>query len=97
MPDVLARTLFPQILQKYMNRDHLNQVYIAKHLHVSKQTVSDWCNGKKFPSVDKMQALSDLFGVLMSDMYTPNSEKTNARLDPDELRLISAWRSAKSK
>ena len=71
MPDSEARSAFPKILKAYMEKNGYNQSDIAKHLHVSKQTVSEWVKGNKFPRVDKMQELADLFGVLMSDMYTP--------------------------
>ena len=78
MPDSEARSAFPKILKSYMEKNGYNQSDIAKHLHVSKQTVSEWVKGKKFPRVDKMQELADLFGVLMSDMYTP--QKTGVEL-----------------
>lgn len=98
MPDVIARTMFPVILKKYMNRDGLTQVDIAKYLHVSKQTVSDWLLGKKFPRVDRMQALADLFGVMMSDMYNPSSDDSSGSsdLNSEEKRLLALWRGAES-
>lgn len=98
MPDSEARMAFPKILRTYMERNRMNQSDIAEKLHVSKQTVSEWINGKKFPRVDKMQQLADLFGVLMSDMYTPSAvlkESTfSMRLDPIEVDLITAFRNA---
>ena len=98
MPDSAARMAFPRILRMYMERNRMNQSDIADKLHVSKQTVSDWINGKKFPRVDKMQQLADLFGVLMSDMYTPSATlKESAfsmRLNPIEVDLITAFRNA---
>lgn len=98
MPDSAARMAFPRILRMYMERNRMNQSDIADKLHVSKQTVSDWINGKKFPRVDKMQELADLFGVLMSDMYTPSATlKESAfsmRLNPTEIDLITAFRNA---
>ena len=71
MPDIEARKAFPKILAAYMAQHNLKQADVARSVHVSKQIVSDWLKGKKFPRVDKMQELADLFGVLMSDMYTP--------------------------
>ena len=98
MPDSAARMAFPRILKMYMERNRMNQSDIADKLHVSKQTVSDWINGKKFPRVDKMQELADLFGVLMSDMYTPSATlKESAfsmRLNQIEVDLITAFRNA---
>ena len=101
MPDVIARTVFPRILQSYMDRFAMSQVDVAKHVEVTKQTVSDWVNGKKFPSVDRMQALANLFGVKMSDMYTPSFDNPNpileSSLDDSEIELITLWRGADDK
>lgn len=102
MPDSIARSAFPDILKRYMERDNLTQADISKHLKVSKQTVSDWVSGKKFPRVDRMQQLADLFGVLMSEMYTPSSKTYQMDLQffgdssfsPDEQRLVDLYRNA---
>ena len=71
MSDIEARKAFPKILARYMQEYGMNQSDVARRLNVSKQIVSDWLYGKKFPRVDKMQELARLFGVQMSDMY-PN-------------------------
>lgn len=93
-----ARIVFPKILKSYMEKNHYNQSDIAKHLHVSKQLVSDWVNGKKFPGVEKMGMLAELFGVLMSDMYTAEPVMRESvysfHLDPDEADLLVAYRNA---
>ena len=98
MPDAVARSVFPRILQSYMDSYNLSQVDIAKRLSVSKQTVSDWINGKKFPRVNKMQEIADLFGVSMSEMYNPAFEDTKtlheSSLASDEIRLLMLWRGA---
>lgn len=96
MLDMEARASFPRILKGYMDRDGLTQVDISKRLNVSKQTVSDWLLGKKFPRVDRMQALANLFNVLMSDMYTPASDRTEeiTSLSGEEKYLVRLWRNA---
>ena len=73
MSDIEAREAFPKILAKYMKDHGMNQSDVARYVNVSKQIVSDWLHGKKFPRVDKMQMLANLFGVAMSDMY-PNEK-----------------------
>lgn len=103
MPNEEAREAFPKILTYYMNRDNISQSDISARLNVSKQIVSDWVSGKKFPRVDKMQRLADMFGVLLSDMYTyskfPSSgsipamhESSFPSLTDEEQLLILAWR-----
>lgn len=101
MPDSIARKAFPAILTRYMKRDNLSQVDISKRLKVSKQTVSDWVSGKKFPRVDRMQQLANLFGVLMSEMYTPTDDlpasasaiQSNS-LTEEENHLVDLYRGA---
>lgn len=101
MPDSLARSLFPKILRFFMSRDGFTQVDIAERLHVSKQTVSEWVNGKKFPRVDRMQQLADLFHVKMSEMYTSKEDnffsqveksEENNSLSSDENLLLAGYR-----
>ena len=103
MPDVEARSAFPAILKSYMDQFRMNQSDIAKHLDISKQTVSDWITGKKFPGVNNMQALANLFGVYMSEMYTPTgsdavfSERLSVpsfSISDDEKRLVKLYRGA---
>lgn len=41
----------------------LNQVELAKNLHVSKQTISNWENNNIPPSVDTLIRIADYFNV----------------------------------
>lgn len=92
MPDIIARELFPKNLQRYMADAGLSQTDVARRLGVSKQTVSEWISGKKFPRVDRMQQLADLFSVLMSDLYTDHSDPDPSVLTSDEAALLAQYR-----
>lgn len=61
-----ARRTFVDNLLKYMEEKHITQADIASELGVSKTAVSDWVHGRKYPRVDAMQKIADLFGVPMS-------------------------------
>lgn len=63
-----AREIFKQNLQKCMEQLGVDQAYIVAKLGITASTVSDWVNGKKYPRVDTMQRLADLFGVRLSDL-----------------------------
>lgn len=63
-----AREIFKQNLQKFMGQLGVDQAYIVAKLGITASTVSDWVNGKKYPRVDAMQRLADLFGVRLSDL-----------------------------
>lgn len=69
MPDN-AREIFVKNLHYLMEAKGISQADICRELDVSSATVSDWCSGKKYPRVDKMQRLADLLGVLFSTLTT---------------------------
>ena len=69
MPDN-AREIFVRNLRYLMNARGISQADICRELGMSSTTVSDWCTGKKYPRVDAMQRLADLFGVMFSTLTT---------------------------
>lgn len=67
MPDN-AREIFAKNLHFLMEDREITQADICRELEVSSATASDWCSGKKFPRIDKMQRLADLLGVRLSSL-----------------------------
>lgn len=50
--------------------------YIQKELGVSANTLSNWCTGRTYPTIDKAYILADLLGVKVDDLYTrENNDK----------------------
>ena len=68
-----AREIFVKNLKYFMELRGVSQSDICKALNVASATVSDWCNGKKYPRVDTIQHLADLLGVRFSTLTTENS------------------------
>jgi len=67
MPDN-AREIFVKNLHYLMEDRGITQADICRELEVSSATASDWCAGKKFPRIDKLQRLADLLGVRLSTL-----------------------------
>lgn len=67
MPDN-ARDIFVRNLRYLMEARGITQADICRVLEVSSATASDWCSGKKFPRIDKVQRLADLLGVRLSTL-----------------------------
>jgi repressor LexA len=65
MPDN-TREIFVRNLRYLMEKRGIMQADICRVLEVSSATASDWCTGKKFPRIDKLQRLADLLGVRLS-------------------------------
>lgn len=69
-----AKQVFAQNLKRYLEIRGLTQLELAEHMGCSSSTVSDWCNGKKYPRVDKMQRISDFLGIRMSELTSSPEE-----------------------
>lgn len=81
-----AKQVFAQNLKRYLEMKGLTQLELAEHMGCSSSTVSDWCNGKKYPRVDKMQRIADFLGG--SDVGTNQSARRD-RLQRLQLRPVS--------
>jgi transcriptional regulator with XRE-family HTH domain len=63
-----AREIFAKNLHYLMEARGITQADICRELDVSSATASDWCSGKKFPRIDKLQRLADLLSVRLSTL-----------------------------
>ncbi len=50
---------------------NLTQDDVCKHLHVGKQTIVNWENGKTTPSFIVLSALSNLYGIPIDNIILP--------------------------
>ena len=73
MPDII-KEIFAKNLNYFMARTKTSQADICKALGVSSATVSDWCNGNKYPRTDKIQQLADLLGVRFSSLTSDEGQ-----------------------
>ena len=73
--------IFAKNLNKYMAMKKVTRKELSVALGYSYFTVCDWANGKKYPRMDKVEAIANYFGVLKSDLIeekmTEAKEKDN--------------------
>lgn len=62
------KALFAQRLKKYMDMKGFTRPELIERMKVSSATASDWCNGKKLPRMDKIEAIASWLGVETSDL-----------------------------
>ena len=71
-----------------MGLHNYNQDDISKICNVSQQTVSDWLTGKKYPRMDKVQAILDHFQIPMQSLVNDGKDDSlQYYLDPETARL----------
>ena len=82
---------FAKNLRTLMEAHDCTQEDIAKVCNVSQQTVSDWLNGKKYPRMDKVEAMLVRFNVPMNALINDGKEPTEQYyIDPETARLAQA-------
>ena len=52
------------------NEKNLSQEQLAEKLNVTRQTISNWENGKFYPDIDSLVNLSKFFNVLLDDLLS---------------------------
>lgn len=57
------RKIFANNLIYYMNKLGLDRNDICQRLNLPYMTVSDWYNARKYPRIEKIEALAQMFGV----------------------------------
>ena len=62
-------------LRYYMDSLGKTQKELAEIVGVSAPTVNDWLKAKKYPRIDKIEIMSNYFGILKSDLIEEKSEE----------------------
>lgn len=68
--EVLAKNLM-----YYMDNKGITQKELAEVVGVSAPTVNDWVKAKKYPRIDKIEIMSEYFGILKSDLIEEKSDE----------------------
>ncbi|MEK3887436.1 helix-turn-helix transcriptional regulator [Bacillus sp. FSL K6-3431] len=55
---------------KLLDESPFKREYIMKRFDKHRNTVSNWCTGKSYPSVPEMFELAELLGCKVDDLYT---------------------------
>ena len=68
----------------------LSQEAFAEKLGVSRQSVSKWESSGALPDIDKIIAMSELFGVSTDYLL---GKKNSPELKPEEIRILKLYNS----
>lgn len=68
MTNLGNKEIFSRNLRRQLKNANVLQKDVARAIGVSTGTFADWCNGKLYPRMDKLQALADYFGISKSDL-----------------------------
>ena len=74
------RDIFTKNLRLLMAKSGKTQKEISTAIGVSCPTFSDWCNGKKYPRIEKMELLANYFGVTVSELMDEQGKEIHTDL-----------------
>lgn len=80
------RDIFTKNLRLLMAKSGKTQKEISTAIGVSCPTFSDWCNGKKYPRIEKMELLANYFGVSVSELVGKHSEEFESDISPRNIK-----------
>ncbi len=79
--DEKLKELFSKNLVDQLLAHGETQASMTRYMKISSATASDWCNGRKMPRVDKIQALCSWMGIELSDLLEEKSDKTTKQAE----------------
>lgn len=88
MTNLGNKEVFAKNLAYYVERSGKSQKDLAAMVGVATSTFNDWMKGKKYPRIDKIEMLANIFKILKSDLIEERTaehremqEKNNVQTD----------------
>ena len=75
----VSREIFSKNLRFLMAKTNKSRNEVSEDIGVSYFTFSDWCNGKKYPRVEKIELLAKYFGVTVSELVSEQKNDTKPK------------------
>ena len=76
-------------IKELRNVQGINQDELANKLFVSRQTVSNWENGKSYPDIQSVLLLSEIFDVSVDNLLKGDIEKMEKIVTEDTQQDIN--------
>ena len=82
------KEIFAKNLSYYIRRSGKEQKEIAEIVGVAPSTFNEWVKAKKYPRIDKIEILSNYFGIQKSDLIEEKEQQNT----PEEPKLTEGER-----
>lgn len=81
------RKIFIKNLNKYLDFFQMNQADLANRLSVNKSVVSSWLSGSRYPRMNTMEKIANIFNIEKSDLIEDKSEKESTSHHTKGIRI----------
>ena len=83
-------------IKKYRTELNLSQEELAEKVYVTRQTISNWENGKSYPDIHSLLLLSSLFNVSLDQLIKGDVETMKEIINEQEVKKLNHYRDRKS-
>lgn len=83
--------MFPERLKELRKEKGMTQIELAAALGVSSGTVAMWETGKRKPSFEMMERLTDVFDKRLGYIIGTSDDPAPAKLNDDETAQLGDW------
>lgn len=77
-------------LKKYRIQQKLSQENLAEKIFVSRQTISNWENGKSYPDIQNLLLLSEIFDVSLDELVKGDVEHMKKKISNTKFKKLSS-------
>lgn len=78
-------------IKKFRTGMNLSQEELAERLYVSRQTISNWENGKSYPDIHSLLLLSTLFQVSLDELVKGDIEMMEEEIKETEIKKLRVY------
>lgn len=78
-------------IKRYRTRLGLSQEELADRIFVTRQSVSNWENGRTYPDLQSLLRLSDLFGRSLDELIKGDIETMKEEINRLEIQKMNRW------
>ena len=87
----VAQMTIGEQLSAARRKRNLTQQQVADKLHVARQTISNWENGRSYPDIASLIALSDLFAISLDQLLKEDSIMVDELKAKEQERKQARW------
>ena len=78
-------------IKKYRTEMNLSQEELAEKIYVTRQSISNWENGKNYPDIHSLLLLSSLFGISLDQLVKGDIEIMKEEIKKEETAKMNRY------
>ena len=78
-------------IKKYRTEMNISQEELAEKIYVTRQSISNWENGKTYPDIHSLLLLSSLFGISLDQLVKGDIEVMKEVIQKEEIEKMNRY------